>query len=1331
MKRFFQHWLERARRSLSEAFALDVRTARLLIGLFAAGLAITSATVFLGVFSVRIRGELVRLSQAIVLRQTGFMIDIDSLSADVFPPRLRVFGLSVRHPQEKPFFKVQEANIVPGVTRSLSGRVAFDWLELRRPEVTLTWENGRIKELQRRQASDPEKSDGAPIEIPLELYGALISNGSVTIHVTGRADVTFDGIHLFAAPRAAASAITVDMVVPPAVIVANDRKVALRDIRLGLLTQGGDLIHPKSVKLRSAQFVSNALSVQSAGDLDVSSQTGQGKLFFNLDLGVIHTLIPELPPLNGTVAVSAELEAGGGPERLHIEANGAGIQLDTMPLGSVAAELEATRAGVTLKKVRLNSFGGQIDLKGYLVPFGDLPTLLEAEWRNVELAEVLSGAGLAEVWVTLLSNGKAKLEGRIGKKKLSEALLEGKVHIEVEDFRSRDRSFRLGNYLSILHLQHVNIDATTRLFKDRLEVNDATLVGPPGKMEVEARFYFDQQLGFRINGESDELNLGKLAPIAEIPMTGVGPLIFELGGPYGPPRIDAKVSFEEMSIANIPLGHVDSRVLLADQHTLQFPDAIATFTNTQAEVVGAIDFAAGPALDIRGSINGGEVADLKGLIPLPKVFLEGLAGEVSGSFNLSGLANAPDLNATFTSSGVDFLRQPFDRATGTLQMKHGKLAKVQISSDIGAIGKVRFDLDNTDNDMAFEANIEQASLSELTCLGPLAPHAKGRLNAKGSGRLAAPLSGEAQASIDKLQLFDINQGKLSATLALNEDNVDVVFRAFDDEARGRVAIDFQHTPRFELDLDFLENDWSERLGLSTLSVPLKLITGGRLSLRGDFASLNALQGSFVAKSLSVASDDVVLHSTRTVAARLDKRVITLDEFEWKGRNTDIKLKGTTSLDGDLALALSGTLSGDVVRPFLPKVSVLDAQMPFELKIGGSVSDLDMTGRSRFENARIEFEFLPEAGENFSGTVVMSGQSLLLEDVRGDYGRGQITAHGGMGFSSNGLTNVGFELNLQRVRYLAPGDIPSTLDGRLRIDRQASREWLIAGDLGIQEVRYVRDLSLDTMLPSFKRKATQTRTLDRASEAVTYAIDLSADGNLFIDNNLAKAEMKAALKLVGTNQRPGLLGTVTMKSGQLFFNNVTYDIVAGTIDFVERYQVVPRFDLRLKTNACSANIDVNVAGTVEEPRVDARGRDSSGALTAEDALSCLTLGYRGADSSRTGGNANQNNAGQASLGVLSTVTGLDQKIRRFIPVDQVRLGYGFSLRSGRTTPRISVVKELAGGIRLKLESSLTDNQDQRLNLEIPFARNSNVNFGWSNATEIPNDFGFDLKSHFDF
>jgi TamB, inner membrane protein subunit of TAM complex len=351
-------------------------------------------------------------------------------------------------------------------------------------------------------------------------------------------------------------------------------------------------------------------------------------------------------------------------------------------------------------------------------------------------------------------------------------------------------------------------------------------------------------------------------------------------------------------------------------------------------------------------------------------------------------------------------------------------------------------------------------------------------------------------------------------------------------------------------------------------------------------------------------------------------------------------------------------------------------------------------------------------------------------LQADVGGGEVSGGGELRLQGREFAGLSFDLDLQDVAYTAPGEIPLHATGRVKVDSNAEKTFDVGGDLRLTDLRFTRDLSLDKLTPSFKRRPTVTRTLDKGSEQVNFNLDMRAD-NIEINDNLAHVQAKTdRLTLTGTNVRPGLIGTITATRGELYFNNVTYNLVSGIVEMTDRYQIFPRFDLRMRAEACGAKMEVNVSGTVDEYKIDGRGRDPQGVLPVEDVLSCLALGYRASDQSRAGVTG-QSGASQAGVSVLSTVTGLDQKIKRFIPVDQIRFGYGFSMRTLKNTPQVTVTKDLYGGLKLSLTSSLVDTNDQTLELKIPVLQYTDATVGWTNTNDVPNDFGIDLRSHINF
>jgi len=284
---------------------------------------------------------------------------------------------------------------------------------------------------------------------------------------------------------------------------------------------------------------------------------------------------------------------------------------------------------------------------------------------------------------------------------------------------------------------------------------------------------------------------------------------------------------------------------------------------------------------------------------------------------------------------------------------------------------------------------------------------------------------------------------------------------------------------------------------------------------------------------------------------------------------------------------------------------------------------------------------------------------------------------------------------------------------------------------VVESRYTHDLSLDSLLPSFRRRASQTRTFDRNEERIHFDIHLSAPNGVVVDNNIAKTELKTELRLVGTNKRFGLLGTATALGGKVFFNNVNYDITSASVDFSERFAIYPRFDLRLKTNACGADINVALYGTPDSYHLDYHGHDANGVISIEDVASCLTVGYRASELSKTPGFTTSGNYLPRGVEVLGTVTGLDQRIKKLLPIDELHFGSGFSYRSRHVTPNITVSKYLSPTLKLSLVSSLIETDDQQIILQSRLYHNTTLNLSWSNATEIRFDLGFDLKSRWDF
>ena len=137
-----------------------------------------------------------------------------------------------------------------------------------------------------------------------------------------------------------------------------------------------------------------------------------------------------------------------------------------------------------------------------------------------------------------------------------------------------------------------------------------------------------------------------------------------------------------------------------------------------------------------------------------------------------------------------------------------------------------------------------------------------------------------------------------------------------------------------------------------------------------------------------------------------------------------------------------------------------------------------------------------------------------------------------------------------------------------------------------------------------REYDATSTLDLPLTLVL-DIDLRADGNVWVRNDLAEIEIGLDLHVGGEAERPEVTGRVWLyEGGKIFFRRVDYEIESGGLDFTELEKIDPYIDIRARTRVSDYEIRLHVDGTVEELNYRLT---SDPPLSAPDIIALLTTG----------------------------------------------------------------------------------------------------------------------------
>ncbi len=288
---------------------------------------------------------------------------------------------------------------------------------------------------------------------------------------------------------------------------------------------------------------------------------------------------------------------------------------------------------------------------------------------------------------------------------------------------------------------------------------------------------------------------------------------------------------------------------------------------------------------------------------------------------------------------------------------------------------------------------------------------------------------------------------------------------------------------------------------------------------------------------------------------------------------------------------------------------------------------------------------------------------------------------------------------------------------------------LSGHVKVDQARYTQNIELGSFVPDQGSRPLQVPAME-SSEVVRLAVGISAPSNIIVTNNVLEAELRADLTVTGTSNRIGMLGTVNTLWARARYRNNVFKVERAAVDFTDEYRIFTQFDVRATTKACNIDSRVSVYGDSNSYNISATGTDLKGVVDPQDVLACLQFGIRLSGFNETSGaSATIRDTYAGGLDALWTVSGMDEKVKRVLPIqlDEVRVTSSWSTRARRTTARILVGKDIGKNVMLRYSRSIEDDTDHNVALEYRLSNLATVQGTWLSVTDLPiADFGLDLR-----
>lgn len=462
------------------------------------------------------------------------------------------------------------------------------------------------------------------------------------------------------------------------------------------------------------------------------------------------------------------------------------------------------------------------------------------------------------------------------------------------------------------------------------------------------------------------------------------------------------------------------------------------------------------------------------------------------------------------------------------------------------------------------------------------------------------------------------------------------------------------------------------------------------------------------------------------------------------------------------------------------LSRLSADVPDVARAGGTVdASLRVTGppkAPRYAGAahvrKGEFAFVgsPLSLDGIDVDVEVGDGEVRVSRAKANIGSGTISATGRMPVHGLELGTAQATITLRGVRLPVADGVELKADADLQAtlhpgDTGADALPDVRGTVSLTSFRYTRPIAMSVNLGQLtgRREPTNVETYDPNGDFVRFNLVVVSPQPLRFSNNLVDMQLEVVapgIVLSGTNQRFGARGMLRiLPDSKLTLRNSEFDVREGWVRFDDPVRIAPKVDVRAQTeyrragyaadtsseaSATTATggaaglaatsgqwrIQLHAHGDAEDLKVNLT---SDPPLSQEDIVLLLTVGMTRAEVDRGLASTLGETVG---LEALTSLTGADKAIKKAVPIiDEFRFGTGYSSRTGRTEPTVTVGKKVTDSVRANVTTGITENREVRSTVEWRLNRTLSVQGSYDNANDngssVVGNVGADLRWRLEF
>lgn len=462
----------------------------------------------------------------------------------------------------------------------------------------------------------------------------------------------------------------------------------------------------------------------------------------------------------------------------------------------------------------------------------------------------------------------------------------------------------------------------------------------------------------------------------------------------------------------------------------------------------------------------------------------------------------------------------------------------------------------------------------------------------------------------------------------------------------------------------------------------------------------------------------------------------IPSMEMRTGRDRLRLSARYQSKNQYEVQLQGSTGLESVAYFIPFLSRSEGRF----SVNGVFNQAGFTGSAELTDGFVLFKDSPFLLRNVEASLKSSNSVIDLSNLSGEARDGNIRASGRVqledGFNVRSALLV-VQLNgpliepQNGLRFRTSGPIS------LKIDPNSA---VLSGQVSVYDGTFRRRINLRSdLLKIFQSKEDKYQFIERRESYVdTWDLNISLKTTepFVVRNNIADGAVNFDLHLGGKIAQPRISGNITLLEGQFNYNNRTFDLVAGSIQFTDTQSNIPRYDIRAETEISEYRVFVTFQGDANQQKII---YSSDPPLTEKEILALVSYGTPpGVDDSLRQTDPTES----AALTGISFVTGqlqdtIEGALSGDLGIQRFQIYPAFYDETGKTELQLTVGTDL---IRNKLEFNyskfITAPGGHEVALDFRINRNISLVGSWrdlesSEEQNISGDFGGDIIFRFEF